>query len=103
MYLDYMDDNTRFLREYIWKIKVPLKIRIFMWFLQPKVLLTKDNLAKRKWKGCNKCCFRDQMETIQHLYISCPLAKKVWRIFIWSSILFHPQILQIFLEIGQWG
>jgi hypothetical protein len=28
MYLDYMDDHTKFLRKYIWKIKVPIKIII---------------------------------------------------------------------------
>jgi hypothetical protein len=48
MYLDYMDDHTKYLHKYLWKIKVPLKIRIFMWFLHKKVLLTKDNLIKRK-------------------------------------------------------
>jgi hypothetical protein len=34
-----------------WKAKVPLKIKIFLWYLRQWVLLTKDNLAKRKWKG----------------------------------------------------
>jgi hypothetical protein len=41
MYLDYMDDHTKYLHKYLWKIKVPLKIRVFMWFLNNKVLLTK--------------------------------------------------------------
>jgi hypothetical protein len=48
-YVDLMNDHTVFLKKYIWRLKVPLKIRIFMWFLHKKVLLTKDNLAKRKW------------------------------------------------------
>jgi hypothetical protein len=48
-YLDFMNDHRPFLRKYLWKIKVPLKIRIFMWFLHQQVLLTKDNLAKRNW------------------------------------------------------
>jgi hypothetical protein len=47
MYLDFMNGNTIFLNRYIWKIKVPLKIRIFMWFLHRKVILTKDNLLKQ--------------------------------------------------------
>jgi hypothetical protein len=47
MYEDLMNDHTPFLRKYLWKVKVPLKIKIFMWFLSNKVLLTKDNLAKR--------------------------------------------------------
>lgn len=47
MYEDLMCDYTPFLRKYLWKVKIPLKIKIFMWFLSNKVLLTKDNLAKR--------------------------------------------------------
>jgi hypothetical protein len=53
----YYDDHTKFLGKYIWKIKFLLKIRIFISFLHPKVLLTKDNLEKRKWQGCNKYIF----------------------------------------------
>ena len=33
MYLDMINSHTCFLREYIWKIKVPLKIIVFMWFI----------------------------------------------------------------------
>jgi hypothetical protein len=47
MYADYMNGHTVFLKKYLWKIKVPLKICIFMWFLYKKMILTKDNLAKR--------------------------------------------------------
>jgi hypothetical protein len=52
MYLDLMNGHTVYLQKYLWKLKIPLKIKIFMWFLSNKVLLTKDNLAKRKWNGC---------------------------------------------------
>ena len=77
MYLDLMNGHTRFLRNYLWKLKVPLKVRIFLWFLSNKVLLTKDNLAKRNWNGCQKCCFCDSNETVDHLFLSCPFAKSV--------------------------
>jgi hypothetical protein len=80
MYLDLIDDNTKYLRKYIWKIKVPLKIRIFMWFLHRKVILTRDNLAKRNWQGSKTCCFCDKDESIQHLFFDCLLAKTLWRI-----------------------
>jgi hypothetical protein len=80
MYLDMINDGTKFLRKYIWKMKVPLKIKIFMWFLFKRVLLTKDNLAKRNWSGSKCCCFCNEDETINHLFISCPFAKIVWRI-----------------------
>jgi hypothetical protein len=49
MYANIMNGNTVFLKTYLWKIKVPLKIRFFMWFLHKKVILTKDNIAKRRW------------------------------------------------------
>jgi hypothetical protein len=31
-----------------WKAKIPLKIKIFLWYLRNGVVLTKDNLVKRK-------------------------------------------------------
>ena len=54
MYTDYMHGHTLFLRKYLWKLKVPLNIKVSMWFLQRKVILTKDNLVKRNWAGCKK-------------------------------------------------
>jgi hypothetical protein len=80
MYLDLMNGHTQNMHKHIWKMKVPLKVRIFMWFLNRKVILTKDNLAKRNWRGDSKCCFCNQDETIHHLFITCPLAKIMWRI-----------------------
>jgi hypothetical protein len=41
----------------IWRVKIPLKIKIFLWYLRKGVVLTKDNLARRQWQGCTKCCF----------------------------------------------
>jgi hypothetical protein len=47
--------------------------------LQKKVILTKDNLAKRKWNGCKKCAFSDANESINHLFFDCPFARLIWR------------------------
>lgn len=33
----------------LWKIKAPLKVKIFLWYLCHRVVLTRDNLAKRNW------------------------------------------------------
>jgi hypothetical protein len=57
MYADLMNGHTVFLRKYIWKLKVPLKVKIFMWFLYQKVIITKDKLTKRNWNGCKKVRF----------------------------------------------
>jgi hypothetical protein len=37
--------------KYIWKSKLPEKIRIFMWFLAQGVVLTKDNMLKKIGRG----------------------------------------------------
>jgi hypothetical protein len=39
----------------LWKLKVPLRIKVFRWYLRKGIVLTKDNLAKRNWHGSKKC------------------------------------------------
>jgi hypothetical protein len=80
LYAELLNENTKFLRKYLWRLKVPLKIRIFMWFLNRKEILTKDNLAKRKWTGCKKCAFCSEEETIEHLLLKCKFVRLIWRV-----------------------
>ena len=61
-----------------WKKK--LKIKIFLWFLNRKELLTKDNLTKRRWTGCKKCVFCDMDKSVEHLFISCTFSRDIWRL-----------------------
>jgi hypothetical protein len=63
----------------LWKLKLPLKIKNFLWYLNKGVTLTKDNLAKRNWTGCKSCAFCAHDESIQHLFIDCHFAKFLWR------------------------
>ena len=37
--------------KFIWKAKIPQKIKIFMWLIHNNAILTRDNLIKRKWPG----------------------------------------------------
>jgi hypothetical protein len=60
------------------KIKAPLKIKVFLWYSRRGVILTKDNLAKRNWKGSLTCCFCPESETIRHLFFNCRFAHMVW-------------------------
>ena len=64
----------------IWKLNLPLKIKVFIWFFMKEVILTKDNLIKRNWKGVETCCFCNNKETIQHLFFDCHVAHFVWRV-----------------------
>ena len=41
----------------LWKMKMPLKTKIFAWYVRRGVILTKDNLVKRNWHGSTKCVF----------------------------------------------
>ena len=55
----------------VWKLKVPLKIKVFMWYLSKGVTLTKDNLLKKNWKRDSRCCFCNSEEAIQQLFFEC--------------------------------
>jgi hypothetical protein len=44
------------------------------------VVLTKDNLARRRWKRSLKRCFYNLDETIRQLFFDCQLATIMWRI-----------------------
>jgi hypothetical protein len=71
-----------------------------MWFLHHKVILTKDNLIRRKWQGNKTCCFCDKEEIIQHLFIDYPLAKIIWLIIHMSFGISPPKnITNLF---GNW-
>ncbi|WVZ75219.1 hypothetical protein U9M48_023298 [Paspalum notatum var. saurae] len=62
----------------IWQTKLPLKIKIFLWYLKKGVSLTKDNLGRRNWHGDKSYCFCGTSETIQHLFLDCCYAKFLW-------------------------
>jgi hypothetical protein len=48
LYAELLNGNTKFLRKYLWKIKVPLKNRIFMWFVNRKRDLDKGQPSQKK-------------------------------------------------------
>ncbi|WVZ51380.1 hypothetical protein U9M48_002532, partial [Paspalum notatum var. saurae] len=78
------------LNKMIWKIRAPLKIKIFLWYLRKGVLLTKDNLTKRNWQGNKSCAFCHNDETIEHLFFECRFARTVWAFFQCASDLTKP-------------
>jgi hypothetical protein len=80
MYQAMVDSNIAPYNSYLWKTKIPLKIKIFLWLLYREKILTKDNLVKRNWNGNVMCCFYNNYETIQHLFFDCNLAKFIWSV-----------------------
>ena len=79
MYIDVINSSAIPSSKYVWKVKVPLKIKVFMWFVHKQVILTKDNLAKHNWTEPTRCSFCDRYETIKHFFLDCPLAKVLWQ------------------------
>jgi hypothetical protein len=69
---------------------VPLKIKIYAWFLRRGVILTKDNLGKRNWIGSLKCVFCHHNETIKHLFFQCNFAHSIWPVNQMASNLYPP-------------
>jgi hypothetical protein len=80
MYQAFIDTNIVSNNSYLWKIKMPLKIKVFIWLLYREAILSKDNLIKRNWHGNVRCCFCDRLETIQYLFFDCALANFIWRV-----------------------
>jgi hypothetical protein len=65
MYLDMINGHMRFLRKYIWKIKVLDKMRISIWFLHQKVILNMDDIEKLNLNHCMECYFCDHNELLK--------------------------------------
>jgi hypothetical protein len=90
-----VDNNKK-----IWKMKIPLKNKIFAWYLRRGVILTKDNLIKRNWHGSTQCVFCPHDETIKHLFFHCKLACSIWSVIQIASGLYSPySVANIF---GNW-
>jgi hypothetical protein len=64
--------------KHIWKSRIPYKIKIFTWLMENNAILTKDNMIKRKWTGDSTCMFCNQVESLEHLFFQCTVAKCVW-------------------------
>jgi hypothetical protein len=81
-------------------MKIPLKNKIFGWYLHRGVILTKDNVVKRNWHGSTRCVFCHQDETIKHLFFQCRFARSIWSIIQVASSLYPPtSVANIF---GNW-
>jgi len=87
--------NVQF-EKHLWKLKMPLKIKIFMWYLKRDVIVTKDNLIRMNWNGNKLCCFCSSDETIQHLFIDCHVAKFLWLVVQYAFNLSPPQSITHF-------
>lgn len=62
----------------IWKSKVPLKIKFFLWQTFNNKLQVAKSLVKRGWRGNCQCYLCSCVEDINHILFRCHLATLVW-------------------------
>ena len=64
-------------------MKLPLKIKIFLWMLWHDRVLTGEQMQIRKGKGSEKCKYCGKLETRNHLFFNCNIAQIIW---VWVRI-----------------
>ena len=65
----------------LWKAKIPLKIKVFLWQLCQDRLPTSINLAKRNGPASGPCALCGVPENADHAFFLCSLAR-----FAWSAV-----------------
>jgi hypothetical protein len=88
LYKNKMSDQVAVPYRFLWKSKLPHKIKVFIWLVVRNKILTKDNFKKRNRHGSGDCCFCGCYESIDHLFFNCSIARYVWR------------VIQVALKIG---
>jgi hypothetical protein len=46
-----------------------------MWLVEQNAILMKDNMIRKKWQGSPNCYLCGELESIDHLFFNCPVAK----------------------------
>jgi hypothetical protein len=89
LYLQMRAEGS-FPQKFLWKTKIPMKVRIFIWLMIKCSVLTKDNLLGRGWTRDPHCHFCSKNESIDHLLFSCALAKLIWQVIMCAFHLVRP-------------
>jgi zinc-binding in reverse transcriptase len=63
----------------IWKSKISLKIKIFLWLVRRNRILSKTNLKNRGWIGSTQCAFCSDEESTDHLFVTCHFINSIWQ------------------------
>lgn len=65
---------------FLWKVRIPQKIKIFLWLIIRNRILSKGNLKNRNWRGGTDCCFCGLFESTNRLFFECSVAKYIRRL-----------------------
>jgi hypothetical protein len=81
LYLQLRAEGS-FPQKFLWKTKILMKVRIFLWLMLKCSVVTIENLPRRGWTGDPHCHFCSKTESIDHLLFSCALAKLIWYVIL---------------------
>ncbi|XP_074342398.1 uncharacterized protein LOC141679917 [Apium graveolens] len=74
----HASDNSGFWRK-IWNLKIPLKVKHFLWRALTGCLPTKEQLLSRRVAVIEQCPVCNlESDTVSHILITCPFAKLCW-------------------------
>ncbi len=63
----------------LWRIRFPLKVKIFAWLVLRGRVSTLDRLRKRGWTGASSCVFcQVEDETVDHLFLGCCVTRSIF-------------------------
>jgi hypothetical protein len=62
----------------VWKTKVHLKIRIFLWQVINDKIQSAEQVKKRNWPGSVACKMCGVLESTSHIFFHCALASFCW-------------------------
>jgi len=65
----------------LWKNRMPLKLKVFLWLALRNRLRTGEALKKRGWKGDSRCILCGVEETVDHIFFGCAISSCIWSCF----------------------
>jgi hypothetical protein len=98
MYEDIMNGHNIFFSKILVEVKDPTIDKIFMFFLNRKDLLRKDNLDKRNGLGVI-FLFCDSKENIEHFVslMSISFVQLIWHIVFFGFNITHYQPISLYV------
>jgi hypothetical protein len=100
IYLHLLNQHAPFRHTFIWKLKVPLEIKIFLWYLQRGIILTKDNLKRKNWKGVRSVAFAMLMKQSSIYSLIVTMLNKYGGLFILQLVYLRLRQFLICLGTG---
>jgi transcription elongation factor Elf1 len=64
----------------IWRAKLPLKIKIFLWQVCNDKIKSAEQLKAKNWNGPLECKLCGEVKSTSHIFLECAVAMFSWRV-----------------------